>query len=65
MRVNLKGQRPVLPEDKREESGQRFLRDGSYVAMWRDREDMLDSTEWVRQIRKREWNHRRSPLSRL
>ena len=58
MRVNSKGQRPALPEDKREELEQRFLRDESYVGMWRDREDMVDSTKWVRQTRKREWNRR-------
>ena len=27
----------------------------SFVGMWRDREDMRDSTAWVRKLRKREW----------
>jgi hypothetical protein len=25
------------------------------IGMWKDREDMQDSTGWVRQIRKQEW----------
>jgi hypothetical protein len=25
------------------------------IGMWKDREDMQDSTDWVRQTRKREW----------
>jgi hypothetical protein len=25
--------------------------------MWRDREDMQDSTAWVRSLRQREWEH--------
>lgn len=27
-----------------------------FVGMWKDREDMVDSTEWVKQVRRREWN---------
>ena len=29
----------------------------SFLGIWRDREDMTDSTGWVRQIRKSEWNN--------
>jgi hypothetical protein len=29
-------------------------RDG-FIGMWRDREDMQDSSEWVRKVREREW----------
>jgi hypothetical protein len=25
------------------------------IGMWKDREDMQDSTDWVRQTRKQEW----------
>ncbi len=31
------------------------LRDEPFIGMWRDREDMKDSTEWVRNLRRREW----------
>ena len=27
-----------------------------FVGMWRDREELTDSTEWVRQQRQQEWN---------
>jgi hypothetical protein len=26
-----------------------------FVGMWRDRDDMQDSTQWVRDLRQREW----------
>ena len=29
--------------------------DEPFVGMWRDREDMQDSTGWVRHLRRREW----------
>lgn len=27
----------------------------SFIGMWRDREDMQDSTAWVRNVRENEW----------
>ena len=34
---------------------QRNLLDLKFVGMWRDREDMRDSTAWVRHLRDHEW----------
>lgn len=31
------------------------LADEPFIGMWRDREDMRDSTGWVRDLRRREW----------
>jgi hypothetical protein len=31
------------------------LAEEPFVGMWRDREDMPDSSEWVRALRHREW----------
>jgi hypothetical protein len=31
------------------------LSDESFVGMWRDREDMQNSSAWVRDTREREW----------
>lgn len=31
------------------------LAEEPFVGMWRDREDMQDSSKWVRQLRHREW----------
>jgi hypothetical protein len=31
------------------------LRKEPFVGMWRDRDDIQDSTEWVRDLRKKEW----------
>jgi hypothetical protein len=33
----------------------RSLSEAPYFGMWRDREDMRDSVEWVRRIRESEW----------
>jgi hypothetical protein len=44
--------RPVAdaPQAKRDK-----LDEEPFVGMWRDREDMRNSSEWVRQLRQREW----------
>lgn len=31
------------------------LSEEPFIGMWRKRKDMQDSTEWVRNLRKREW----------
>lgn len=31
------------------------LADEPFIGMWRGREDMQDSTAWVRRLRRREW----------
>ena len=36
----------------------RPLKEEPFVGMWRDREDMADSSEWVRKLRQREWTPR-------
>ncbi len=33
------------------------LADEPFIGIWRDREDMNDSTAWVRETRKREWRN--------
>jgi len=35
------------------------LIDEPFVGMWRDRDDMADSTAWVRSVREREWTRQR------
>ena len=48
--------RPALFDS--EEPRRRPLREEPFVGMWRDREDMVESTEWVRESRQREWTRR-------
>jgi len=36
-------------------SNQVNLVDHPFIGMWRDREDMQDSSTWVRGVREREW----------
>ena len=31
------------------------LQDESFIGMWKNREDMQDSSQWVRRIRQQEW----------
>ena len=32
------------------------VEDEPFIGMWRDREDMQDSSEWVRDLREKEWS---------
>ncbi|BAY37735.1 hypothetical protein NIES2111_20760 [Nostoc sp. NIES-2111] len=32
------------------------LANDSFIGMWRDRQDLTDSTAWVRSVRKNEWS---------
>jgi len=36
------------------------LANEAFIGMWRDREDLKDSTAWVRNVRQREWVRRRA-----
>lgn len=36
---------------------QTMLVDEPFIGMWRNREDMQDSTAWVRNLRQCEWEH--------
>ena len=38
-----------------QKSNQVSLADDPFIGMWRDRDDMQDSSAWVRGIREREW----------
>ena len=35
--------------------GKSKLREEPFIGLWEDREDLRDSTAWVRDIRRREW----------
>jgi hypothetical protein len=37
------------------EIDQSNFRDEPFVGMWKDREDMEDSSQWVSQLRQQEW----------
>lgn len=37
------------------EIDQSNLQDEPFIGMWKDREDMKDSSQWVRQLRQQEW----------
>ena len=38
-----------------QESKQSSIKDEPFIGMWKDRTDIADSTEWVRNLRQREW----------
>ena len=31
------------------------LSEEPFVGIWKDREDLIESTEWIREVRRREW----------
>ncbi|MGL5943814.1 MAG: hypothetical protein ACRC2S_26295 [Waterburya sp.] len=37
------------------EINQSNLQNEPFVGMWKEREDMKDSSQWVRQVRQQEW----------
>ena len=52
-RINLKQKLHV--QTLSTEIDQANLQDEPFVGMWKEREDMEDSSEWVRQLRQQEW----------
>lgn len=49
--LKLKYEKPPSPQSSKLKSSDHQ----SYFGMWKDREDMKDSTAWVRKIRQTEW----------
>ena len=49
LRIRYKSRCPIDTPKKAE------LADEPFVGMWRNRENMEDSSKWVRTIREREW----------
>lgn len=43
---------------RRAKNKRRTLDEEPFIGMWRDREDMKDSTAWVRRLRRSEWGDR-------
>ncbi len=41
--------------DRIKESSAADLAEDGFIGIWRDREEIGDSSEWVRQTREREW----------
>jgi hypothetical protein len=52
-RINLEQKLEVQTGSK--EINLSNLQDEPFVGMWKDREDMEDSNQWVRQVRQQEW----------
>ena len=53
-RINLE-QKLQVPTLSSTEISPLNLQDEPFVGMWKDREDMEDSSQWVRQVRQQEW----------
>lgn len=52
--VEFLTQKYIIEEEAATKASKSIL-DSSFRGMWKDREDMKDSTEWVRNIRKNRW----------
>jgi len=44
-------------KDEPKKSDKKGIFESSFFGMWKDREDMQDSTAWVRKIRKSQWSN--------
>jgi uncharacterized protein YfbU (UPF0304 family) len=45
------------PASKRKSRKSIRMKDEAFIGIWRGREDMQDSTKWVRDLRKRHWTN--------
>lgn len=56
--INALSEKPL---SKRRTSTQSIgsIVDEPFVGMWRDRDDMQDSAEWVREFRRKHWDRKR------
>ncbi len=51
----LKKRYPSLEKDNLNSEITENIDDESFIGMWKDRKDMQNSSDWVRQIREQEW----------
>jgi len=51
----LKARYPASPAIRK--TTRTRLTDEPFIGMWQNRDDMQDSTAWVRDLRHREWEH--------
>jgi hypothetical protein len=42
-------------KSRSKKSSEKPISESSFIGMWKDRDDMSDSTKWVRQQRKTQW----------
>lgn len=54
-RINLEQKLKVQTSSTK--INQSDFQDEPFVGMWKDREDLNDSSRWVRQIRQQEWTN--------
>ncbi|MEX1136836.1 MAG: DUF2281 domain-containing protein [Balneolales bacterium] len=44
-------------KDEAKKSTKKSILESSFFGVWKDREDMQDSTAWVRKVRKSQWSN--------
>lgn len=44
-----------VKSDKKKKSGKNSIAESSFFGIWEEREDLKDSSEWVRNVRKSQW----------
>jgi hypothetical protein len=53
--VDYLSQKYIEQSDDSGSSKKKSILESSFRGMWKDREDMQDSTKWVRELRKSRW----------
>lgn len=53
--IVLLKQRKTRQSQSQPQLNQQNLREESFIGLWQEREDLQDSTQWVRAIRSSEW----------
>ncbi|MDZ7808120.1 MAG: DUF2281 domain-containing protein [Gracilimonas sp.] len=44
-------------KDETKKSAKKSVLESSFFGMWKDRDEMQDSTAWVRKVRKSQWSN--------
>jgi hypothetical protein len=53
--VELLTKKYVLKSEEADSSKKKSILENSFRGAWKDREDLQDSTKWVRELRKSRW----------
>lgn len=55
--VEFLSKKYLQDSNKTDSKGRKSILENSFRGIWKDREDLQDSTKWVRELRKSRWNN--------
>lgn len=55
--VEFLSKKYLQESNENDSKGRKSILENSFRGIWKDREDLQDSTKWVRELRKSRWNN--------